>query len=122
MWPEVAAPAGFHKKAVEPFLVKYWLARDTVSEKEANAARKLEKVSIWVGNDTINLSVPILTNTKDVAKGDEVIWCSKPEAKPHAKRSAASDIEPVTKFQRVDEPKSKGKGKGKGKGCMGGNA
>jgi hypothetical protein len=95
---------------VEPFLVGYWAVRSTYASADVNAEQIYKDIQVKVGVLSTTVRVPVITNTKPLAIGDEVIVL----------KVAKSDYtcEPPSKTPRV-EGRQKGSGKAKGKASLG---
>ena len=103
--PQEEARGSARKKA-ETNIVAAWACKDTVKPIESNAMRSTKLISLKVGTESLQIEVPIITNTTALKVGDEVV-CIK------AGLVEAGD-EPASKRPKT-ETGGKGKSGGKGK-------
>ena len=101
---------GRAQKGVEPYLVGYWAVRSSYALANVNAEQVHKDTQVKVGVLSTTVRVPVITNTKPLAIGDEVIVL----------KAAQSDCtcEPPSKTPRV-EGRQKGSGKATGKASIG---
>ena len=110
-FPKVSKSQDVAKKDVDAFLVGYWACNESHDPSKVNARRTFGEVSINVGSDVaVKVKVPLIVNTKQLNRGDEVVVAKTSEG--------VAEEEPPLKKQRPLEGngKSSGKCKGKGKG------
>ena len=109
-FPPNVVRTGCAHKGVEPFLVGYWAVRSTYASAYVNAEQVHKDIQVKVGLFSTTVRVPVITNTKPLAIGDEVIVL----------KAAQSDYtcEPPSKTPRV-EGRQKGSRKAKGKASIG---
>ena len=109
-FPPKVVRAGCAQKGVEPYLVGYWAVRSSYASADVNAEQVHKDIQVKVGVLSTTVRVPVITNTKPLAIGDEVIVL----------KAAQSDYtcEPPSKTPRV-EGRQKGSGKAKGKASSG---
>ena len=108
-FPKVSKSQDVAKKDVDAFLVGYWACNESHDPSKVNARRTFGEVSINVGSDVaVKVKVPLIVNTKQLNRGDEVVVAKTSEG--------VAEEQPPLKKQRPLEGNGKSSGKCKGKG------
>ena len=116
--PHAARP-GAPAKDLQPVIVPFWSVRPSLSPAEANTARTSMTIKVRIGQESMDVEIPTMTNTKPLKIGDEIVVFKEVPVAGDAGHDA-----PPEKRQRTDKGMGKdGKGKttakAKGKGSKG---
>ena len=88
-------------------LVAFWLVRKVPNAATCNSEFAEKSMVVKVGTDQVTVNIPIITNTKMIRTGEEII-CHAAEP--------CEFVEPPSKKARVADENAKSKGKGSSKG------
>jgi hypothetical protein len=93
--PTAAKASGYARTAAEPFVAKYWACMESLDLEKTNCEQGSVSIQIKVGAETRMINIPIITNSKPIKVGDEIVVSkqsvpTEPEepAKKHAKTGA----------------------------------
>lgn len=112
-FPKQVQTSGFACQTVDPFLVSFWAARESNDADAVNCERQYIGHTIKVGSSSNTLQFPIITNSKGLKAGDELVVLKRKQSRSLADEPA--NEKPAEKAPRKDMAKgSKAKGKGKG--------
>ena len=117
VFPKPNTTSGFARKDTDAFRVAYWAIGSDPDPSKVNVVKMKKTIIVKAGGTQYEVNVPIVTNTKPLAVGDEVVVQSWEAA-------GAVDDEGPTKKQRLDGvgKGAKGTPSGVGKGSANGKA
>ena len=116
--------------ASQSCIVCYWGVRATEDRSKVNMERATTDICIKIGDQEVNVKVPIVRNTRAIEENDELFLSNqsgeeppakktKTEARQEAKEGKAPAPKPeAATSNAVSKGKTKGKAKGKGKGKL----
>ena len=114
---QLKANASFRFGSQPQFVVKYWAVHRTVDARKINCEQKMHPISIKVGKDTAELSIPFLTNCKVIEDESELVFLKadddEPMEPPPKRQKPEAKTKPKAKPKAKVAAKAKAKGKGK---------
>ena len=114
-FPEPTRTADTVHKQPEAFAPAYWATKQSYDSRQVNVTKEMKPVPVKFRSMTYTVSVPVLTNSKHIVSGDEIValksQADEREAEP----------EPDPKRQQTSgkghgQSTSGGRGRGRGKG------
>ena len=104
--PSAAKASGYARNAPEPFVAKYWACMESYDLEKTNCEQGAASIQIKVGCETRTITIPIITNSKPIQDGDEIVV---------SKQAAPTEQEEPAKKHAKTGAKGMGKGKRKNK-------